>query len=450
MSALRHIPRSPLFWILLFVIVYWSVPFRQLHRPRLATDSASYLEVSQKIPAILSGDVDIERTPVYPAFLALHRLLFGEQYYLYWVFHSQQLIILIAIIVFYHLTGSLLKNKILAAFATFCFAVHPHLIIYNISILTESLSISCLIFFVYLLVIYYRKPTFLKAFLSGFGVFLLIMLRPAFLILLPIFILFWTCRLLFVHETRKKDVVGLITIFVAFGLVLGYCYQVDKKCGIFNLTIASAFNQFHCVVQSGLYQNGSDSKINRLIIQTIEEFKREYPDKLKDPNWLLAAHGMGDESDPLLYLRESWKRNGIELSHEQKNLYAIQTIKANKPAYIKYLFQKIIFLKGVGYPIKFMYVYILLLLNFFLIFASLKRYSWSEIILHITLFLIPAGAYFTAIAGSHAEYERLVLPVFPLVVLLLFFVIDHFTRWQFVHDEISGRRKITVDILLQK
>ncbi|MDR1958039.1 MAG: hypothetical protein LBQ54_03180 [Planctomycetaceae bacterium] len=447
-TTLRRIIRNPLFWILLFVVIYWGVLSLKFNQPQIGGDTPLYLEISEDIRPVLCGDEDIVRTPVYPVFLALHRKLFGNEHFLEWTVRSQMLLSLIAIVVFYYLAKSLLKNNILATFTALGFAGNLFIAHGNTVIMTESLAISGIVFLAAILVSHHHKPTFLKAFLLGITVFLLIMLRPAFLILLPIFILFWACRLLFVRKTWKKEIAGLITIFAMAGLVLGYCHLIRQKSGVFNLTVIAPLNQFTRVIQSGLYQNGSDPEINRHIQSAIEEYQQQYPVYIKHhPYWLFRAPGWDGENDPIFYMSKVWEREGYGLSTKQKCDYATQTITANKLAYIKYLLKKTI-VEGYfsGRLLKFCWVYGLLLVDFLTILFFLKRFSASQTICHVILSLIVAGCYFTAIAGGQAEYERLVLPVYPLTVLLFFSVIDRFTQWRFVQDPDSAKRKITIDI----
>ncbi|MDR1958038.1 MAG: hypothetical protein LBQ54_03175 [Planctomycetaceae bacterium] len=449
-TTLRRIPRSPLFWILLFVTVYRFGLSFFYSEPKFFGDTLSYITASQNLTSLRHGDVDVLRPPVYPAFIAVHRMIFGEEHLLEWIVRTQQLISWLSVIALYYTGMNLFKNKILVILATLCFALNTGVSYFNVSILSESPAVSGIIFLMALLISYLRHPTFLKAFLLGITVFLLIMLRPAFLVFLPVFLLFWGCRLLFVRKMRKKDAMGLVTTLAGLFLVLGYCHLNSKKCGVFTLTVASPNNQFVCMLQSGLYQK-DNTEISCRTQSAMEEYRKQYwyiTDA--EPNWLLLADGIGFD-DPINFRDRVWAREGFHVSTEQKNIYVTQMIKKNKIAYAEYLLKKTVMLGlNTGRFIKFAFVYALILLDFFVILLFMKRSPVNQTLFLTVLWMIVTGGFVTAIVGSHAEYERLVFPVSSLVILMFFSVIDHFTRWQFVHDEISGRRKITVDILLQK
>lgn len=145
-------------------------------------DTVTYLNYSGNI---VIGLPDPVRTPVYPYFIKLIHLLMPLNLDT-GIFVAQGALSWLSVFFFYRTASILFKSRKVAVAAALVYAVLPSLINFNKCILTESLSISFLVFFLYLFVGYLKKPTMAKAVVTTLFVFFLVMLRPSFLYLLAV------------------------------------------------------------------------------------------------------------------------------------------------------------------------------------------------------------------------------------------------------------------------
>ena len=231
--------RSPILWVMLFA-AGWQVFFYSNCESPLHDlyDTPTYLIASEN-PRLLLGDVDLIRTPGYPCFIAAIRHFSGKahiQYVteteivldhptkrlLHWVVFVQQIISWISVYFFFQTAKSLFKSTFVAAAASLYYACHPAILGYNVWLMTESLAVSGTVLTVWLFISYLHRPGYGKAVMMGIILFLLIMLRPFFIFFLPVFLLFWTARLIIVREHRQQEMTGLCCALAALMLVLGY------------------------------------------------------------------------------------------------------------------------------------------------------------------------------------------------------------------------------------
>jgi len=443
-ESLLRLIQNPLFWVMLLAAV-WQVSFySNCESPYSGGDTVTYL-VPSKNPRLLLGDIDFVRTPVYPCFIATIRYFAGEEKCLHGVVFVQQLISWISVFFFFHTARRLFKSTLVTVAVSLYYACHPAILNFNVVILTESLAVSCTVFAVFLLLSYLHHPGYGKAIMLGICVFLLIMLRPIFLVFLPIFLLLWTVRLIVVreHRFRETDLTGLWASLAALILVLGYCQLFKQKYGEFALSETSYRNQFYIVIQSGLYRHGSDPIINKQIAALWETWKKENPDKAEPESpWIYPKGGDSCFAGCLVFKEGLTKQTRLP----KKFQYGRDTIRKNRLEFAWYSLGKFVGIKDDGVEwgywfFKDPYMYKESLFNFFLLQLTFKSVYFllllEMVVLSVTFYftrhipwfwsvcwLLVTGIIFTAVVGSHSEWSRLVLPVLPLVILLVAKYVD--------------------------
>jgi hypothetical protein len=399
-------------------------------------DPFSYIQAAEHIGTILSGNVDIQRTPLYPLFIAVHRTFFGQQYLQYVVF-SQKIIALIAVYFFYRIGEYFFKKRVFVIIASLLFiSVQIFIKDFTRVIMTESLSVSAVVFFFYGILVYSQRPAYYKAVVLGLGVFLLIMLRPAFLIFLPIIFVFWCGQAVFFRGHWKKEAAGLLATVCSLLLILGYNSLIYKKCGVFHISVIAVYNQFQCVIQSQIYQNGSDKEINERIQQCLDEFKKKYPEKVKKNNWLFDRE-VDTTDSPLGYVRHTYPYTSLAAKMSNEELicsaektipikrmydYSISSVKNNKATYTAYILQKLVYVPYTELRLGF--VYCTLFVSALMVAIFFRHYRSEQIWLYVVMFLFTDGMIFTSFAAAFTSYGRLIFPVIPLIVLLFFTIID--------------------------
>jgi hypothetical protein len=164
MNRIKLLLHSPLFWVILFAAVVIGVRYAQRYVPFTGGDSPGYITCSEKITDILTGNIDTMRTPVYPAFLALCRIITGKENYLYTAVLLQYLLLLFSVYVLYATGTEIFCNRLFVAAACVIYtalALRAYSMperVFPSCILTKTLAIVSIILFFYGLVSFVKKP----------------------------------------------------------------------------------------------------------------------------------------------------------------------------------------------------------------------------------------------------------------------------------------------------
>jgi hypothetical protein len=424
-NFLKSLLRSPLVWVMLIALFFRGyidpqgfLDPKHSGKPNMENpDVPTYLEDANLKGLLFSGEVNTVRTPAYLMFTGLHRWLFGDEIMPEMIVFSQRLLSLISVFFFYRIAEYFIQYKILAALTALCYTVMVSVLPINNWILTESLAVSFMVFWFYFLTVYVQKPTMFRAFVTGFGVFLLIMLRPAFLGLLLLIFVFWGIRLLFQRKNFRKDMVGLLSSFTALVLIFNYCHLVYLKTGIFSVTVLSASNQYICMIQSGLFLKENDSPVNRCMQTALKEYLEMFPEKVNDPQLLIRSRTWTYPEDPINFISQKVQDKHLLPNMKDKADYTRFMIGVFQWDYMRFVAGKFLIEK------KLFPVYFLILMEVILILILWKK-SGQLPLLHLIFFLTITGLLFTAVAGAQDDYLRLSLPVLPLVIIIPFQLLD--------------------------
>jgi len=429
--------RSPLFWIMMVAALgYLALFCFGYFKPLAGSDTDDYLRAADNISLahLLSGDVDSLRTPVFPALICLARTLVGNdhagqtvvifQYFLYWL----------SILFFYRIV----KNYPLSPFCThgcvLVYALSPTLLAWNQMIYTESLSISSFVIVIALFSIYLCRPVYVTAILLGFSGFYLVMLRPSFLFFPLLMLVLWLPIMISRRVEFCKHLTGLGCTIVSLCFIFGYCHLVQKKCGVFSVSEVVVTNQYLILVQSGLYQKGKDTTIVDTIQSIIDHDKRDRP-YLNPGNAWIYPTGLPDET----FQRYFCAAQPSHMTLKDRSALVNQVIRDHRWQYLRYSLGKFI---GVQHEVvggrlstrivTFQLIYFLLSCEAITILLSRFRVNslvllyWSLIWMVVTGILVSTvlGAPHPHFLGGASEYSRLIMPVFPFVILLGFRYLD--------------------------
>ena len=121
--------------------------------------------------SILEGHIDKWRTPTYPVFLGLMRIICGEQYLCY-VVVLQHLVFLVSIRYFYLLMQYSITNIKISFFLTLLYAVYPCVATYNCCIETSTFAVTGSVFLLYSILKLYKTSCFRYGIYAFFWLFL--------------------------------------------------------------------------------------------------------------------------------------------------------------------------------------------------------------------------------------------------------------------------------------
>jgi hypothetical protein len=380
-------------------------------------DSPSYLNFTENI---LNGEVNAWRTPIYPIFLKLIRHFVSPSYFIQLVILVQSLISFSTIIVFYGIVRSIYKKRHVIFFATLFFALSPSIVNYDKCILTESLSISFIVFYMGLIINYFRKPTIFKAISYTLLTFFAIMLRPSFLFLIPLIAAFWILRFIFIKVDRKICIAGFATSIFCLLLISGYSHLNFIQNGCYSLSAVKNLNQMDILITNNMYSNGNDYEITETIRNNCDIPSQIY--HWKTHAVLNDKYSYSRISDfiynsiinqPKLYFQKVLVRF-YELGNER-----ISTRYAERKNGFISLFNFILKLNF----ITFFAIYFLLMIDIIYIsfhFFKTQKILWYKII----VWALISAQLLIIVIGSPTDYQRLFVIVLPCVIILFFSYID--------------------------
>jgi len=218
----------------------------------MQNDSNTYSNFTENI---FLGQVNVQRTPLYPLFIIFVRLIsFSPNGYLPIVI-AQEIVSLISLVFMYKIIARYTKSNKMIYIFTLIYAFEPTIWHWNKCILTESLSISLGVIFAWLLIRHIDKPKIWSAITIAIGSFLLIMLRPSFLALFAIIIGFWIVRFIISKIDRKQSVIGFGVSLACMLLLFGYMHLNYLQNGWNSITNVDTANQIMNLIEGDIYQN---------------------------------------------------------------------------------------------------------------------------------------------------------------------------------------------------
>lgn len=414
----------------------------------LTPDSFSYIAASQLNYARL--EVDSNRPPSYPLLIKFFNSFFTNQQdqldpytgltyssaALRSVIICQEIIFLLVTIYLFLTLTKLTRRPWLAFFGSLVFACSPIIFNFNFCLLTESLSISGLTFYLCGLARLISFPPAQKSWLwpTGLSVltFWLICLRPAFQFLLIVNLILTGSYLIATFIKRRTPIfkkylcTGLIWLA---GVLVSLCLiSLLARINLQRNNVAAfsgipSITQLHILILTDLYQFGPDAEIIAVIDQMPHQTQEElWPVS----NYLYSVFPHPRIADyvnqtisaqPRRYLTRNLYRAIANSEQPLGMVYATARDLSNQ----KYL--------AVGghllWPFNFIHLYYLVpLLALFWLWRwwQTKRFPALPLI----ALIIILGNMGTMIFGGQSEWWRIIVPAMPVVIFSLILVIDQF------------------------
>lgn len=362
-------------------------------------DSPTYVSAWDNIA---NGKIDIFRTPVYPIFLGVMKNIFGE-YFLEGAICVQHIIFLLSLRYFYRLALTITNSEKITFGITLFVGAIPYIITWNNFILTESFAISGTIFILYL--IQQLSEKCLWTYTLNFTILLsiLILLRPAFAYMLPVFGVTW---ILIVLKKRKKIVVlsGILSVAVPSLSLLAYMKAFEKEYGIFASSSVSTINQV-CIAHDYDLLNAEvieDPQLRKDII--VPQFKKDILEhrlwdryELKTINEAIMS---SNKSQPMKYIQKCFGR-----------LYRSSTF----PLFLTSIPGITTIKDMIGISLGTLYLF-LIIYTIIILYWSLKKRVFP--LITALMYMLGVSNIIVVIVGAQLEWNRLILPSFPLFLLM--------------------------------
>ena len=149
--------KKPIIYILIFCIFIQVQIYKTIPNFVLTNDSLTYSEGYNG--SITNGKVDALRTPVYPYLIKVIEKIGGQEKLYANIALFQKALFIVTLILFYFTLNYLTKNKIIIYILTIIFGICPSVIFWNITILTEALSLFEIVLLSYITIKYLKRPT---------------------------------------------------------------------------------------------------------------------------------------------------------------------------------------------------------------------------------------------------------------------------------------------------
>ena len=379
-------------------------------------DSISYVNA---ITAVMAGDVDAYRTPVYPLFLAICQAVFGPHHFMMAAVILQHVAFLVSIVVFDRLLVMLRLSGVLRLILLAVYAFHPGFTIYLNAILTEPFALIGLVMFLKVCCGMLTMPRMRNVGYFFFWLTFLVFLRPSFVYLLPLFLVWWGI-MAFTRHARKECVAALCATVLTSLLLMSYMTAFESRYGVRAITRVSTINQYH------------DMRINGLL----DTAAIAQPELKAEVRNYLDVNGMKCDNDSLVAV----ELTQLYAHYGQGPVQAMLTrslgtrfagfMKVKLRHFSHSMGELLLYYPSVpldGSVYKMIYklfpVYIIafyvLLLVYVAVLCRQQLLTRRLPLLSSLMWLMTVGQVLVTLLGAYGAWARLFLPVMPCALLML-------------------------------
>lgn len=364
------------------------------------------------------------------------QLIGGEESLYTNIVYVQYAMMFISIILFYLCIKEITDKKILQGLGTIIYGICPFIFTWNNLILTESFSISGLVLLVFILLKYLKNTKKSTIILANILLFLLIMLRPAFIYLLPMVILY----IIFIYQRNKKIVdleeeeiiknkTSFITGIISFGivilLILGYCTLMKINHGDFTITTVSDINRQILTINNGNFRKASNENIKAYIEYQISQPQGYDPTQIYNDVYKIFNK---EDVDQFFYEAVENESFIQDIKYIIKKAVGISDEKIGT-TYME-SGRKNTILDKIGFatlPINFMHVYLILCLAFIYFLYKYKKHKVIDIKMFMLSVIILANL-FTNLIAAPGELQRLFASSLPIMIMIIIYLIEIFMK----------------------
>ena len=259
------------------------------------------------------------------------------------------------------------------------YALYPTFGTWSNLLLTESLELSFSVFLMYASLKLILDKDWRYAIYIFVFVMLLLALRPSSVVFLPALAVPFMI-LLFRKSTRRNGLLGLLSIFIASVILLGYSTVIEKKTDLFTPSLISVHNNYWMADKYGYLDHEVDldtadiSEIQAVVSESIKNNKR---------GWI----------------------TGLALRFYEASLM---------PSLTSYTSQ--LFRVHPLYPVNIGIVLLLLLAYLVILIPGFRNNIPVD---SLFLLVTSGGIIALSIIGAQYEWNRLILPAQPMILIII-------------------------------
>lgn len=376
----------------------------------MSPDSYSYVEYDFKsLLSLIPGG----RTPIYPMILNGIKLIFEDNFLEFTVI-VQYVIWFVSIIYLYKSIEILTKNQKMSALFSVLYAICPFAVIWNGSILTESLALSGTLIFIYYIIKYIKTEKVLYGNISIILSSILTFIRPTAIIYLVGLLIFILMRLIF-EKLKKCDIKCLITEIICLMFVVFYAICFHKVFGIYSISDAVVRQDLMVTIREGFYKNSNDEEF----IENVELALLNNPDnEWSAMSEVLFKYPLAKTKELTNYCRKESMKEYIQYIIRLTKQYA--EIKFEGYAYVN-MNPNTLWIHNALHKsfviITFLHVYILIAIEILLMIIKWiknKKVPW----IYCGLFFFPLVIVVSSFIGTCGEFMRTACCCVPFAYLI--------------------------------
>lgn len=373
-------------------------------------DTEYYILAGQNF---LDGKIDCLRTPVYPLLCQTFIKLFGIEGLPTAMTIFQSLIYLISLVSLQHIANYTIKNKTIR-FITLTFYILCIAPGWCNEILTESLSISGCVIMADVLCRYINRPSWRLS----FGVFiltlLLVFLRPSFIFIFIILPFVWLV-LWIRNNQRLIQTLSLFFTMICIAILWVYCRAYEKEYGVFT----SSFS-FKCDIynlkRSGVWdiEKVIDPEAKQILQNIDEQWSGNYAPIYNTINsnqnsLQLISSGCNDIRKGS---ESTLRQHQIIIAFSSFDKRFDAAVNTHTPLSV------ILFVISLFLALPLSLFYGIVVISCFALIVSIIQRRTIPLIYAILILFTAAQCVGILFYASEA-HERLLLPVYPLFVVML-------------------------------
>lgn len=403
---------SPWFWIITIVILtLYNIT------PSIGGYDVPYYFLAGE--HLWNGELDCLRTPVYPLLLKVFSVCFGDKGSIAGIIILQSVVYLISVASLKSITTQVIKNQKIqyAVMLLYVLCVAPG---WCNEMLTESLSISGCVIITDLIVRYIKKSTYSLSFAIALLSIILVFLRPSFIFLFAILPFLWIV-LWIRKKQRLLQSISLILMLLCATSYFAYCKAYEKEYGVFTSSISFVCNDIYNLKRSGVWN------IERVTNPQTKQLMRGIEASVNyEPIYQAVMNDHKSLSSIIQGCNEMNTGNEKQLREHQIKITAVSfdkrfsaSVNTQTPI-SSALFASSLFL---SLPLSLFYFIVVISLLALMIYFFLKK---NIPLTATTIILFTAAQCFGIVLYASEAHERLLLPVYPLFLVLLGITLEKF------------------------
>lgn len=395
-------------YIVAVILLLWQF-FTTTH---VIYDTQSYYIAADKL---MNGEWDAFRTPVYPAIIAIGKILLGPRGY-YITIGVQVSLFLLSAVILQRLSLSLSESRK----ATF-WVVSAYLLLISFSafpvlLLTDSLGISIMVLLMWFILRKYPStPTVLDLSFASVILLILVFLRPFFIYLIPVLAVYYFSILCVQRRVFKASfMTGMLGLLIVVGCVQAYRSVMYKNFGIQSISIVSSINNYFPVRAAVEPNPELTSNLEmKVYLQGLKKKEYQHDSIIHEVLDLQLIAGYREFE---AYVNKQVSQNKRIVL---KKIVGRALHDARRSVYFPPYYSENRINQELSWHLPSITVYFLFIIMYAIGVLKIWLHNRQIPLPSLFLLMITLGATCASIIGAQGEWARLSLPGFPALLIMI-------------------------------